>query len=146
VYYEIDFGIYSNPDGAIVGFSLVAEPQTEAEEFCSTLPKAFKEGRGSMDIVPDVGGKYKIIFANEGCCFGGTFEVMVTEEQGKAIQELWKDTQKLGLYKDGLFGPGFKIVLISEKDKAPDTNRNQDLERRKKCHICNIQTKMSDRR
>lgn len=117
MYYEIDFGIYSNPDGAIVGFSLVAEAQTEAEEFCSTLPKAFKEGRGSMDIVPDVGGKCKIIFTNELGCFSGTFEIVVTEEQGNAIKELWRDTKKLGLYKDGLFTPGFKIILISEKDK-----------------------------
>jgi hypothetical protein len=100
-----------------VGFSLIADGQTEAENFCETLPLAFKEGEGGMEVVPAEHGKCKIIFTNEACFFRGKFEVTVSKEQGEAIKKLWKDPQKLGIYKDGVFTLGFKVVLISEANK-----------------------------
>lgn len=117
--YEIDFGIYSTLDGTIVGYFLIAGCEAEAEEFCSTLPKAFKEGRGGMDVVPDGEGGCKIVFTNELSLVPGTFEVVVSKEQGEAIKELWRNPEKLGLFlEDNMFTSGFKVILISEKDSA----------------------------
>jgi len=110
--FEIDFGFYANQEGKIVGFSMIAEAQTEAEYFCGTMPRALREGRGGMKIADN---KRKITFTNELSGFGGAFEANVTEKQGKAIEELWKDTPKLGLYKDGIFTPWIQDNLNFRK-------------------------------
>ncbi len=109
--FEIDFSVLKNKEGRIVGFSAIAQPHTESEFFCGSFLSALWKGKASIQIKDE-----EIDFIHPTCEFPGTFSVKVEAEEIEAIALLMKDTKKLGLYKDGILTPGFRIVLIKEKD------------------------------
>jgi hypothetical protein len=111
-YIEADCSLIKN-DGQIIGVSLVAQPQTEAERYCASMPKQLVDGDG--DIKFEDG---KIIFHNpDGGGFPGEVSFSIEEEDSAALQAVLNGDRKLGLYNDGFMTPGFKIVLEGmEKD------------------------------
>jgi hypothetical protein len=112
--YDINFGLYLSIEGEIVGFSLTAGAQTEAIEFCSTLPGAFIKGLGALKVIPCEAGKSKIVFYNEAGFYSGEHEVLVSREQGEAIEKLWKNPRLLSISYE-ICDIGARVVLISEK-------------------------------
>ncbi|MFC1629765.1 hypothetical protein ACFL11_00875 [Patescibacteria group bacterium] len=115
--FEIDFSLLADEEGRIVGISLVAQPQTEAEIFCSSFPGALIDEKASIGIEgSDEMGK-RVDFNHPTCAFAGTYSVDVTPEQAETIKTLLADDDNLALCRDGAMTPGFKIVLLKEKDK-----------------------------
>jgi len=107
---EIDFCIIRDKE-KIIGFSLVACAQTEAEYFCAKFPKALVEGKADIKFK-----KGTIIFEypEEGTC---DFEIGA--EDVKTLKNLLEGKEeKFGLYNDGFLTPGFKIVLEGMQDSG----------------------------
>lgn len=89
-------------NGAVIGISLVAEPQCEAEMFCASLPRL---------IIND---SAKIVFGEGTINFvhpvEGTVSFEIEAEDARALSEVFNGSQRLGFYSAGTLTPGFKIV------------------------------------
>ena len=104
-------------DGQVIGVSLVAQPQTEAERYCASMPKQLVDGKGDIKFE---GGK--IIFNNpDGGGFPGEVSFSIEDDAAKELQAILNGDQKLGLYNDGFLTPGFKIVPEGMKDEGEKT-------------------------
>lgn len=100
-------------DGRLIGFSVVAEPQAEAEFFCAAMPEALVKRTAHIFI--DATG---LVFQHprEGRC---SFEI--EQRDVETLKQLLEGGgayagAKLGLYRAGFLTPGFKIVLEGKQD------------------------------
>lgn len=111
-YIEADCSLIKK-DGQIIGVSLVAQPQTEAEMFCGSMPKQLVDGKGDIKFED---GKVTFVNPREG-------EVSFSIENGdaSALQSILNGDKKLGLYRDGFLTPGFKIVLEGMEKEGEKT-------------------------
>jgi len=103
--------------GQIIGISLIAQPQTEAEMFCASMPKQIVDGGG--DIKFEDG---KITFVNP--CEGDV-SFSIKSEDASALRAILNGNRQLGLYRDGMLTSGFKIVLdgMEEEDERVELTR-----------------------
>ena len=117
MYVEVSLTLIKN-DGKLVGFSLVAEPQTEAEYFCARMPKALQDQSAKIDFAEDV---VTFTHPTEGSC-----SFTLPRED---IESLQLFVNQLGPYKgkkyagskDGFLTPGFKITLEGEKGERGES-------------------------
>ncbi|MFT7644673.1 MAG: hypothetical protein ACI9BF_000324 [Candidatus Paceibacteria bacterium] len=115
-YIEADCSLIKK-DGEVIGVSLVAQPQTEAERYCASMPKQLVDGTGTIEFEDG-----KIIFDNpDGGGYPGKVSFTIDEESSTALQELLTGDGELGLYNDGILTPGFKIVPEEMKDEGEKT-------------------------
>lgn len=104
-------------DGKLIGFSVVAEPQTEAEYFCAKMPNALANQKADIDVA---GSTITFTHPEEGSC---SFEV--DPEDAKTFKQFsenkgpYKGT-KCGLHKAGFLTPGFKIALEGKEDSGEE--------------------------
>ena len=100
--FEMEFEVLKDETGATNGFSLVSQPQTEAEIFCSTFPKAL------------VGGKADIRFEGEEIVFDhlteGKYAHKLSAEDTASLRELLSGKRQLKLERAGFLTPGFKMI------------------------------------
>ena len=104
--FEVDFEVIKNENGEVQGLSLIAQPQTEAEVFCSTFPRALIDQKADIKFESD-----EIVFDHPTCDFSGRCAHKVSETDSAALKELLSGKHQLKLEKAGFFTPGFKIVL-----------------------------------
>lgn len=92
-------------DGKLIGISLVAEPQTEAEMFCSSFPKQLTKRKGRIIVLLG-----KVAFINP---MERAFVLFAIEDEDASNLNsmLHDESITLGLYNDGILTPGFKITL-----------------------------------
>jgi hypothetical protein len=102
-YIEADCSILKKDD-EVLGVSLIAQPQTEAEFFCGSMPRQIAEKKGDIKIEDG-----KIIFVNP---LEGEVSFSISDEDGTKLKELMKSGRKFGIYNDGCLTPGFKIVPV----------------------------------
>lgn len=111
--YDITFAIVKNSANKVVGFSLMAGPQTEAECFVQTMPRALKEGTAQIEIKEGT-----ITFSHPTCpIFGGDHQFQADAQELAQLQEIVDGSHgKVKFSTKNLFnlGPAFKIVLESE--------------------------------
>ena len=103
--FETDFEVLKNEAGEVNGFSLVAQPQTEAEVFCSTFPKALVAGKADIKFEGE-----EIVFNHPTCDFKGRCAHKLDVADAALLQELLSGKRKLKLEHAGILTPGFKIV------------------------------------
>src|SRR6056297_1198022 len=103
--FETDFEILKNEAGEVNGFSLIAQPQTEAEVFCSTFPKALVGGKADIKFEND-----EIVFDHPNCDFSGRCAHKLDTSDIVLLQELLSGKRQLKLERAGFLTPGFKIV------------------------------------
>ena len=103
--FETDFEVIKNESGEVCGFSLVAQPQFEAEVFCSTFPKALLDGKSDIKFEGN-----EIVFVHPNCDFSGRCAHKLDAADIAALQELLSGKHRLKLERAGFFTPGFKIV------------------------------------
>ena len=124
-YYEIDFCIIRDEGGKIIGFSVVAQPQTEAEMFCGAFPKALFDNKADIIVEEET-----IVFKaseNDKCSFD------VGRQDAEILDNFLHcrgdyQGERLNLCRDGILTPGFKIVLkgmndFGKKDSAIQPTR-----------------------
>ena len=104
---KTDFEVLKNDAGGVIGFSLVAQPQTEAEEFCITFPKAFMDGNANIRFEGD-----EIVFDHPNCDSSGRCAHKLGAADAVSLRELLSGKYQLQLERAGLLTPGFKIVLV----------------------------------
>ena len=96
---EITVTFLKNKDGKMIGVSLVPEPHTESEEFCSDFRRLYRRGNSK-------------IFIEEGKI---TFEVWSRRividsiSDAKDLDELLRSGKKLELVGAGFLTPGFSL-------------------------------------
>ena len=110
---EIEFCIIRDDKEKIVGFSLVAESQTEAEYFCAKFPKALAEERAKIWFK-----KGTILFEDPE---EGTSSFEIGEKDAKILKDFIEvkgeyKGSRYGLYLDGFLAPGFKLTLEGMRD------------------------------
>ena len=103
--FETDFEVFKNEAGEVNGFSLIARPQTEAEVFCSTFPKALVGGKADIKFEDD-----EIVFDHPNCDFLGRCAHKLDTADIVPLQELLSGKRQLKLERAGFLTPGFKIV------------------------------------
>ena len=94
-------------DNAVIGVSLVAKPQCEAEIFCSYFPASFVEKKSFIKFLGTKKMGHQVItfsLPNRGDV-GFLIEVADATALQKVLQN-----QEISLYPDGYMTPGFKIV------------------------------------
>jgi len=99
--------------GVLVGFSVLAGPQAEAEFFCRAMPMALGSGVGKALVERN---KVAFVHPKEGTC---RFEV--PEEDARALDQLFKGEglyrgQKLSYQDASILTPGFKYTLAGKED------------------------------
>ncbi len=113
VEYMINFAVLKGSNGQVVGFSLVADAQTEAEEYVRTLQKALPAQTATWLIEGN-----KIVFNHPTCPnFGGNHEFTADPQELTELQQVLQGSRgQLTITSKGvaLLTPGFKIVLRSE--------------------------------
>lgn len=100
-------------EGKLIGFSLVADAQTEAEYFCAKMPKALANKTADIRIR---GTKVTFVHPEEGEC---SFQVEKVD-----AADLRKFITRKGPYKnavyalnrDGFLSEGFKPTLKGKED------------------------------
>ena len=97
-------------DGEIIGVSLVAMPQTEAEKFCDSMPQKIVDGNGDINFEDG-----RINFVNPG---EGEVSFSIEMNEAFALQSVLNGDKELGLYRDGLLASGFKIVFKGMEDEG----------------------------
>ena len=102
--FETDFEVLKN-DGKVIGFSLIAQPQFEAEVFCNTFPKALLDRESNIKFEGN-----EIVFVHPNCDFSGRCAHKLDAADIAALQELLSGKHRLKLERAGFFTPGFKIV------------------------------------
>jgi hypothetical protein len=100
-YIEVDCSLIKK-DGRVIGVSLVAQPQTEAEFFCASMPKQLEESKGEIKFE-----KGKVIFVNP---IEGEVSFSIENNDASALRAILNGDQRLGLYDDSCLTPGFRIV------------------------------------
>lgn len=98
-------------EGKVIGLSLVAEFQTEAEMFCSALIRQIinsKEGisRGDDKIC------FFLIKYGRHPTITEQVEFQIDDKDASDLFEAIGPTKDVGLYKDGMLAPGFKMVPV----------------------------------
>lgn len=93
-------------EGRVIGFSLVARPQTEAEIFCATFPAELAEGDAEICFEND-----EIVFSHPNCQYQGRCAHKVEPDKLEELKKLLSGDSKLSLQRAGVLTPGFKIVL-----------------------------------
>jgi hypothetical protein len=109
-YIEAECFLVFDEEG-LIGLSLIAMPQTEAEYFCGTLPKQLQEGRGDIDLN---GGILTFVNPDEKA----EVSFLVAKEYEGDFKQLWNGNhgQKFSYHRDGFVTPGFKFVLTGQED------------------------------
>lgn len=102
---EADFEILKNGTGEIIGLSLIARPQTEAEEFCGTFIKALVEGKADIKF-----SDKEIIFEHPTCIFGRECIYEINPKEAVSLEKVLH-SKKLKAERAGFLTPGFKIIL-----------------------------------
>lgn len=100
-YIEVDCSLIKY-EGQVIGVSLIADAQTEAEMFCNSMPRQLVDGKA--DIKFEDG---RVTFVNPG---EGQVAFIINKQDAQALQDLLSRDTGLAIYKDGLLTPGFKIV------------------------------------
>jgi hypothetical protein len=95
----------------LIGLSLIAMPQTEAECFCRTLPRQLQEGRGNIDLN---GGILTFVNPDEKT----EVSFLVVKEYEDNFEQLWNGNhgQTFSYHRDGFLTPGFKLVLTGREE------------------------------
>ncbi len=114
--FKTRFDIIKNKNGEVVGFSLLAQPQAEAEEFCKTFPRALILGKADIRVEDE-----EIIFDHPTCFFEGICTHKVNTTDASSLQKILKlkegkkarkkQKKKLRIEMIGSFSPGFKITI-----------------------------------
>jgi len=112
-YPEVEFCIIRDEKEKMIGFSLVAAPQTEGEYFCANFPKALADKTAKIEVNVEV-----VIFEHpeEGTC-----RFKIGNKSAKEFKNFIEAKgpykgAKFSLYRDGFLTPGFKIMLEGMKD------------------------------
>jgi hypothetical protein len=103
---ETEFKVLKDDQGRIIGFSLIAQPQREAEVFCGTFPQALVQKKA--DIVFQ---ETEIVFEHPTCRFSGRCAHHVESEDLKALNAILNGDRKLHIERAGFLTPGFQIHL-----------------------------------
>ncbi len=117
----IDFKLL-HEDGALVGFTLTAEGQTEAESFCYSFPAAVKDGRAAVAVVDE-----KMVFTHQGhnppgetdprmCSDPGEYVVELSSENATALRHVLAcagpyDGKRLHVARVATWGYGFSLMV-----------------------------------
>lgn len=109
-YIEADCSLIKK-DGELIGLSLVAQPQAEAEFFCASFPRQLVDGKGDIEIK----GGVKVTFIDPK---EGSVSFSIEFEDATALQELLSGNGKLEIHPDGILTPGFKITREGMKDEG----------------------------
>jgi hypothetical protein len=101
--------------GKLIGFSLIAGPQTEGEYFCARFPKALVNKTADITIKESL---ITFVHPEEGEC---TFEVELAD--AKVLHQFFNQEGsykgvKYALNRDGFFTPGFKLTLEDKQDSG----------------------------
>lgn len=118
MHYEMNFSLIINPDNRqIVGFSLVAGEQSEAESFVLSFLQAQKN-RNAIFSIDDPGqnGEVRMDFIIDDCNSPEIYSVLLKKDQAERINQLLESMDRLVLLDDGFLSPGFKVILNSEKE------------------------------
>jgi len=103
--FEIDFEVIKNKEGEVRGLSLIAQPQTEVEVFCSTFPKALVGREADIKFEDD-----EIVFNHPTCDFSGRCAHKVSNADSVALQVLVSGKRHqlklVKLEKAGFLTPG----------------------------------------
>ncbi len=98
-------------DGQLIGVSLVAEPQTEAEIFCASFPKKLSDEKDQAQIGIRNDTQLTFIHPKEG-----EVSFALPDDDIEAVRQLITGKSgNLGLYRDGFMTPGFKIALQDDE-------------------------------
>ena len=104
---KLECSLIVNPDGGeVIGFSLIAEAQFEAERYCSTFIFNGAQSKAGFSLRRSV-----IEFYNDG---ERTFFAFDEEAYYEQLKELFKEDQDLRVDMDGSITPGFKVIKRSE--------------------------------
>ncbi len=107
-YIEADCSLIKK-NGRLVGLSLVAQPQSEAEIFCNSMPKQLVEGSGNIKL-----GNGKLTFVNSN---KDEVSFAISDDDATAVHELLTGKNgELEIHRDGFFTPGFRIVRAGQKE------------------------------
>ena len=93
----------------IIGISLIAQPNTKAEEFCKTFARGLLNRDSKFVLIPG-----KIIFSN---LTSGCYSFQIEKEDSICVRALlcgWNG--EIGIYKDGILVRGFKILKKTMRD------------------------------
>jgi len=103
--FETDFEVLKDEAGNVNGFSLIAQPQTEAEVFCETFPKALMQHKADINFEGE-----EIVFDHPTCRYQGRCAHKMDNAEGASLQEFLCGEQKKKLERAGFLTSGFKIV------------------------------------
>jgi len=96
-------------EGTLIGVSLIAEGQSQAESFCSCFPREFIFKKSTIEIE-----SLNIIFRDSN---GNTCSFSLPEEYFEELRILLLKTSEdsLAISHDGILTPGFKITLDEKR-------------------------------
>ena len=105
--FETDFEVLKNEAGEVSGLSLIAQPQTEAEAFCGTFPKALVGGNADIKFEGE-----EIVFDHPTCDYQGRCAHKLDDVDSASLRELFSGKHQLKLERAGFLTPGFKILPV----------------------------------
>ena len=111
-------------DGLVVGFSIIAEPQTEAQTFCDEMPRALRAGTGKAAAN---GTRVTFTCPSEGDCH---FEV--PKEDADMLGRLFTEQEpysniKLKLERIRNWTSGFKYIIDGQEKSGVEYGPYQSL-------------------
>ncbi|HBB37405.1 MAG: hypothetical protein UX02_C0001G0305 [Candidatus Moranbacteria bacterium GW2011_GWC1_45_18] len=108
---EIEVEVLKNPDGKIIGISLVAGAETYSEDFVQRFPRALVKKEATISAEGQ-----RLIF--EGPTFMGRmkkFEFEPSPEDFNGLmQTFFTDKKKITVEPAGMLMHGFKLVIKDE--------------------------------
>ncbi len=117
---EIDFKVLEDEAGNVNGFSLIAQPDTQSEIFCSGFPKAFLEKRAEMELEGN-----NFIFDKKDDSVQKIFIYELTIDDRSKLEELFNEKYQFKFEKAGLLTPGFKVIF-KKKERPVDIIREMN--------------------
>ena len=120
MYIEVNCALLKR-EGTLIGLSLIAEPQTEAERFCQSFPKGIRDD--TADIKCE-NGTVSFIHPRDG-----SVSFKVGDEDAVSVQAMLAgEFGELDLLRDehAVLCPGFKLIRAGMKDGRVERT---DLER-----------------
>lgn len=104
---ETNFKVLKDEQGEVIGFSLIAKPQAEAELFCSSFPKALLNDQAEIKF--DISTQ-EIVFDFPDCKVKGRCAHKLEKEEFIVLSVMLNSKEdRLQVSKAGMLTPGFKI-------------------------------------